>query len=224
MAVIGCTTPEWLEEALDDVDIMSGFANRFGYVTGELRPPNPLPGPMGDVTGIRMAVEAASERWAGEEERAIPLNSAARRVWRGFYLDFYERPWPSERIASMVQRVPERVLKVALIYAAVEGTDEITADQLEAAVGVGDYETRCILSLFTVFGHSEDSKLEARIEAFVKKKMEEEPFYATMTQIAQRLSGRVGAERLRRLVDGMVSVGKMEYIDDKHRRVLWCGD
>jgi hypothetical protein len=207
LGIIGCTTKEWLERGLGHEDIMGGFANRFAYATGAPRPLNPLPALPDEALAdkIRLSISVAEEHLP--DHHRIGLSPAARKIWEAFYYDWHDRQWPSETLAIMVRRVLEHILKVALIFAALEQAQEVTSAMMEAAIAFGEYEAVCVTSLFTGFREEHDAKIEAKIEAILAAEQQ-----IHMSKLHQRISGRVTAAKLRTITGGLVSVGKARYL------------
>jgi len=54
------------------------------------------------------------------EELEVNLTPYARQMWAECYARWRSETWPDEMFAAIVQRIPDVVLKIALIYAVLE--------------------------------------------------------------------------------------------------------
>jgi hypothetical protein len=95
----------------------------------------------------------------------------SRALWEKFYC-----AWDAEEsrrdplLLAVVKRIPAYILKLAMGYAALEGTlPEITCEQLTAAILVGRYGENCAKELLSLqnSGTNPRKELERRILALV---------------------------------------------------------
>lgn len=145
LSILTGTTPEWFWKNALPQDFYGGFGNRFLYLTGRRKAPIAEPSePSGAV------LERVRDRL--KELRSIPpvvahFASDARRIWKRFY-DEQEGMHREGLLGVTLKRVHIYVRKLAMVYAAVEGTlPVINGDQLSAAMAVGVYAEQCAAEL-----------------------------------------------------------------------------
>ena len=210
-SILACTTEAWFWGAVRDSDFEGGFANRFVYVTGPANEPLPLPG----IPNLTAAVSAISRLRTLPEQEAR-LERQAERVWEQFYL-----AWRKEKFAPLegaaVKRIPAYVLKLAMTYAALEGTlPEIRKEQLSAALVVGAYAAKCTRQLIAVrfSGTNAHRELEQRILAAVGQSL------TTKRNLYRSLHRHYrNAEQFNRVFDSMVRAGSLYTKPVEHGRV-----
>jgi hypothetical protein len=129
-----------LEECRSD-DFFGGLGNRFLYLTGPKKKPIPNPSePDGAaLQRVHIALATLSELHPVEAR----FDSVARRLWEQFYVNWEQRE-RTGLYAAAVKRVHVYIRKLAMTYAALEGTlPEIGMEQLKAAIAVGVYAAEC---------------------------------------------------------------------------------
>jgi hypothetical protein len=163
-------TPEWFWRDFRAVDFQGGFGDRLFFLTGS--PKECMPRPESpELASIIRAVEALAET----EQCRARFDDDAGELWDKFY-----RAWHRAEMKGgadspyhvAVKRIPTYVIKLAMLYAASEGTlPEIHADQLSAAILVGQYGAKCAEELLSLqhTGTSARKELERRILAYVSK-------------------------------------------------------
>lgn len=166
-SLLAGSTPDWFWQDFRAKDFAGGFGNRLFFLAGERKPPIPLP-TSPDLGAISRSVDALASV-PGCEVRFEPK---ARALWDDFY-----RAWVKEErrrdplLLAAVQRIPAYVLKLAMLYAATEGTlPTVTYDQLAAAVLVGRYGETCAGELLSLqnAGTNPRKELERHIVSFVR--------------------------------------------------------
>jgi hypothetical protein len=162
-SIICGTTAEWFWKSARPEDFHGGFGNRFLFLTGERKPPIPEP-----TEPDRAALVSIRERIAALSSITpvrVHWSPDARRRWTEFYLDWETRP-REPLLAAATKRIHLYARKLAMAYAAVEGTlPEITSDQARAAIAVALYAANCAERLIDerVKNESDEAELEGRI-------------------------------------------------------------
>jgi hypothetical protein len=141
-SLLAGTTEAWFWRDVRDIDFEGGFANRFIYLAGPPNKPISRPG----IPKLQFAITALTDLKALPERQAR-LSSKAEQMWDRFYLAWRKKQFsPLEGAAT--KRIPAYVLKLAMTYAALEGTlPEIQTEQLKAALLVGNCAVKCVRQL-----------------------------------------------------------------------------
>lgn len=165
-SLLAGTTPDWFWQDFQGRDFQGGFGNRLFFFTGERKGEVPLP-EAPNLEAISHAVDALADI----ERCQARFESRARALWVKFY-----QAWGAEDskrdplLLAAVQRIPAYVLKLGMLYAALESTlPEIQYEQIAAAILVGRYGEACAKELLSLqnAGTNPRKELERRILAFV---------------------------------------------------------
>lgn len=205
------TTAEWFWKSLRDVDIHGGFGNRLFFLTGTPKAPIPLPKKpdAACLDRVRIALDALDNVPPGE----TTLTPEAQSVWVAFYT-----AWRGTRIdplvSAMTKRTPTYVMKLALVYAALEGTSPaITGDQMAAAILVGRFGVAC--AEWLVAGRRGTSAQGCCEDAVVHAiRTVDLPAW----KIHQRIGGRFSAEELTRALRALMATGAVIEVGKTRRR------
>jgi len=211
VCILGATTPEWLERSLRESDIMGGFANRWVYVGGKFKPPRSRPG-VADKGLWASLVEQLShlrQRWAGEgQSTGFTLSAEAAVMWDKWYYEYWHpRQWGSQTLGAVVQRIPQHILKLAVIFAAWEETTTISAEALGAAIDFGTYAEDSVRELFEDIVPCEDGRVEKKILDFLASGPR------LVSDVQKMLSGRVAAARLKSMISGLEKMERLKWVD-----------
>ncbi len=204
LAVSAGTTAEWLQRDLHEDDVHGGLANRFMIIVGSIKGPLPLPpGPV--VPSLDAAERILREaRDRHTVVRRYDLGTGAREVFRTWYIEEHGREYASPVLGALSARLHTHVAKVALVFAAVEGTPQITEGQMQAAVEFGDYQRKAQAAVFTGFGDPAGLKIERRIVDALRRKG---PLPGWGIQQAVR---HVAADELCRRIKALAGLGRIE--------------
>ncbi len=143
--ILAGTTCEWFWKNARSDDFYGGLGNRFLYLTGPKKKPVPNPSePDGAVLKqVHTALAMLSELHPVE----VRFDTVARRLWEQFY-ESWEQRERTGLYAAAVKRIHVYIRKLAMTYAALEGTlPEIGIEQLKAAIAVGVYAAECAKAL-----------------------------------------------------------------------------
>jgi uncharacterized protein DUF3987 len=168
VSVITGTPQEYVEDLLCDLDITGGFLNRFIIITGDEQAPKPIVKvPSADEwDDLAMRTQTAIDKTSGN----IEFSSEALDRWRGFYVDWRTgRRKLGHRKAQLTARLFEHVLKIATVYAVLNGEDTINLDTLNIAVEIGLWIEANTIRLFTTVGMDQFGKCEHAILTVLKK-------------------------------------------------------
>lgn len=197
--LIAGTTIEWLWKGLREIDVHGGFGNRIFYMTGPPKPPVPLPTKPNQEALAE--VRGHLQRLATLPPTELFFMPEAQALWRDFYLAWKGTSWP-ELTTAATKRIPTYIVKLSMVYAALEGTSLITADQVAAAIQVGHYGARCADLLMN---RHRQQGVQSKCEARVLAALRERPLPAW--KIHRAISGSYSAEELARALRALQAAG-----------------
>jgi hypothetical protein len=216
-SLLAGATPNWFWQDFRVNDFQGGFGNRLFFFTGVRKPAMPLP-ESPTLEAISKVVDALGVIQPCE----VRLDANSHVLWEKFY-----RAWDAEESrrdplsVATVKRIPSYILKLAMLYAALESTlPEITCEQLAAAILVGRYGEDCakeLLSLQNV-GTNPRKELERRILELVGR---EPNGVVSKRTIYKRLWRHYSdAEAFNRAFDSLVRAGELFTKNEGRGRVL----
>jgi len=142
VSVIGHITAAELTHHLSNLEAANGFLNRFCFIATRrhrLLPDGGSPDPLAG-TGLESRLQAnlTSARSGGQ----IQLDPVARHEWHDIYATLSE---PQDGIlGSLCARAEAHVLRLAMLYALVDGATTIAVEHLRAGLALWDYSARSI--------------------------------------------------------------------------------
>jgi hypothetical protein len=144
--------------------------------------------------------------YAQELNEVLELAPDARAAWAPIYIMFEEEQRAVEGIgADLLSRITALAMKVGLIYALMRGHRSIFEEDLHAGVSVARYCSDVALRL--PFSRIDTSRA-ARLDEKILGALDGIPVFASA--IHEQLSGRIGAEELRRELTNLVGLGLLE--------------
>lgn len=158
ISIVGHITQAELRRELSVTDEANGYANRFLFVCAKRSKELPMGGKIdgrllwGFSKRLRSAVNSA------RDVREVRFTPKAEKLWRKRYSKLSAaRPG---MLGAITSRGEAQVLRLALIYALLDGKKEIRTQHLQAALSVWRY---CTDSARFIFGESLGDKLADRI-------------------------------------------------------------
>ncbi|HHT9107118.1 MAG TPA: CHC2 zinc finger domain-containing protein [Candidatus Wunengus sp. YC63] len=169
LTLLACTTPTWFWKDMTELDIHGGFANRICYFTGVPNEPiaRPCKPNMELLNKVRIHIADSLPDCTLE----LDFDPESAKLWDEFYIKWVKEDW-EPLVKEAVKRVDGYILKLAMVYAVLEGTvPYITCDQLTSAIQVGYYAAKCTEKLITQHRiKSKTVRLEDRIIEELKKR------------------------------------------------------
>jgi len=200
--LIAGTTPEWFWKSARERDFHGGFGNRLFFLSGLPKPPIPMPGKPDPAMLDR--VKKALDRLGDMEPCEMGLASDALALWNGFYLA-WKRTGFDPLTAAATKRAPAYALKLALVYAAFEGTAPvITADQLTAAILVARFGVSCAEHLIA---QRRQFSAQGRCEEAISRVLSDVDL--PPWRIHRRVGGRFSAEDVARAIRALTGTGAL---------------
>ena len=219
ISIVGHITRDELLRFLTSTDTANGFANRFLWICS--RRSKLLP-EGGDIQSVdfapvtqRLAQIVSAARSAGELRR----DDAAKQIWRTVYKALSEgKPG---LLGAVTGRSESQVLRLALVYALLDGANVISAPHMLAALAAWDY---CEASARFIFGDSLGYPEADRILTALRENLQgltrtdvrdlfgrnqsEAVIQAALTALEERgLAGRVSEQTRGRPAERWISLG-----------------
>ncbi len=213
LSILTASTQEWFRESFDADAVAGGFLNRWVFFDGEPKPPNPfpeLPEPEAWASTVETVAAMQSRLRLNPPDRPtrLKLSTEARELWAAFYRESAAQVHRSELLAQMAERLQDGALKLALVYALLEGTEEIRSDQLAAALEFARWQRLCHGRVFEGFGEDRFKRLEDRMVKCVKDERAK-GHKLTKRALQRKLGG--SAVEFHRVFDALARVNVFEF-------------
>ena len=156
VTIIGHITPEELRKYLSDTELANGFANRFLLACSRRskrlsRPPQLQWQARSELTGELRRVVDRVRRRSGDAQQ-IALSEDSWRLWDAMKTEIEQEVEAMGRarllVTKVVTRGPPYVLRIAALYATLEGTWTVEPTHLQAAREVWRYSVDSARVLF----------------------------------------------------------------------------
>lgn len=191
------------EKYLNDEHIGSGFLNRFMFFIDETDKLIAFP-PKIDDEGFKTFSRAIDGiiKWAAAlPDGEIKVSPEAKARWEEFYTEWQtKRRASNPLLADMWSRIPNHIWKIGLLYAVSDQRQEISQDDLEFAILVGDYLEKTSAIIVSHLAKSKTTKIE---EYILNKLRTVHPYGLTKNQIHMHVGGKVNVTALERTLDGL---------------------
>lgn len=148
ISIIGHITRDDLRY-LTSTDAANGFANRFLWICARRSKELPEGGNIHNVDFAPLISRVAQSVEAAQNRGELGRENDARKIWNAVYGPLSEAK--PGLFGCVVGRSEAQVLRLALLYALLDGAAAISALHLQAALAVWDY---CEASTQFVFGNS----------------------------------------------------------------------
>lgn len=196
ISILGHVTKTELLRYLNDTEAGNGFANRFLWACVKRSKVLPEGGGCPSYQEIVPRLKAALDqaRKIGELQR----DAKTRQLWADIYPDLSEGS--PGLFGAVTARAEAQVLRLSVIYAALDGDSEIRPDHLLAALAVWDY---CEASARYIFGDSLGDPVADRI----KDMLRQAPEGLSRTSIYQLFSKHTSAARIEQALGLLQTAG-----------------
>ena len=203
LSLLTASTQSSIERYLNDDHIQSGFLNRICFFIGESEKVIPFP-PKPNVEELKTLRTEIEEilKWVNElENPEIEVSNSAKAVWGLFYHEWQSKLKNSNPLlADIWSRIPNHIWKIALLYAVADKRNEISQDDLELAILVGDYLQKTSAVIVGSLAKSKTTKVE---ESILKRLIEILPKGLSFNQIHIMVGGRINSIALKKTLDGL---------------------
>jgi len=145
ISIVGHITTDELRQTLDHTSMANGYANRFLFACVHRSKELPFGGDVVEMPALGAKVQAVIETARAVER--ITMTASAKELWRDVYPALSaERPG---LLAAVTARAEAQTIRLALIYALLDGASAIDRVHLEAALAMWKY---CEASARYIFG------------------------------------------------------------------------
>ena len=189
ISIIGHITKDELVHSLEDTEAGNGFANRFLWFCVRRSKKLPEGGHLDTVPmdGFKERLVAALR--FGQSMGLMQKDEAARVLWAAVYPELSEGK--TGLLGAVTSRAEAQVMRLALIYALLDCSDQIKVPHLQAALGLWEY---AFASVSCIFGDS----LGDPIADELLRSLRASPDGMTQTEISDHFGRNTRATELRR--------------------------
>ena len=210
ISIIGHITTTELRHHTTRVELANGFMNRFMLAAVRrvrLLPEGGNPDPLKDTGLVRYLARTLKH---AQQIGRVTLDPAARELWWHAYPQLTQ---PADGIASQVcARAEAHTIRLALLYALLDGQRQIQPQHLQAALALWDYAAR---SATWALQHTAGDPLAHQIHAALKHAL---PGGLTRTQLRDLLHRNPTTMQLDQALAALAHDGKIT-----SQRVLTAG-
>lgn len=189
ISILTHITMQELAVCLGEVQAVNGFGNRFLWVCARRAKLVPLPSRMPDAELAPLQRELWRLVGLAQRRGTITMTPSAVELWESLYTELSQEH--SGLAGSIINRAEAQTLRLALIYALLDGAERIAESHLKAALALWNYAQESALYIFgdRVADPLEDKVLEA---------LKAGPL--TATELSAALNRHVPRERLQPLL------------------------
>lgn len=201
LAVVGHITPQALRSGMTGEDLTNGFLNRFLILS--VHRPHLVPWPEDTGQAARAHLNTVVSRASATITGAFTLTPDAKRTYVSWYTrhshDVERLP---ERVAMAVARSSANLLRTALIYAILDGTDRrVEVDHITAAIALIGNVAASASHLLDVGKAGIDGRILAALR---------ERGTLTRNQIRDLFHQHIEAHVMAEALDALVASGEVE--------------
>ena len=200
VSILGHITQEELCKSLDSVDVFNGFANRFLWALSRRSKLLPLGGGTVDVDDLRKRLSVVTQKT--KHLTTLEFAPEAKLLYRQRYAslgDGRRGLWD-----AVCSRAEPQVIRLAMLYALLDGVATIDVPHLKAALALWDY---CDDSARLIFGEAEGDTLERKILDVIRSRPG-----ITKTELRNAISGKLKAKERDSALDWLERRGRIEIV------------
>jgi hypothetical protein len=137
VSIIGHITEDELRATLDSVSIANGYANRFLWLMAQRSQILPFGGALDEETIVDLGTRTRASITAACKVERVTMTADARDAWRRVYATLSEgKPGI---LGAITARAEAQAIRLSLIFALLDGRNEIGLDHLRAALAIWEY-------------------------------------------------------------------------------------
>lgn len=154
ITLIGHVTPRELRDRMTNAEVFGGGVNRMLLVASRRSRLLPDGGNLPQDLVVEIADQLADRIRKLNRLGEVPFTPAARQAWEPIYADL-SRPRPDGPVAALLARSRPMVLRIALLYALLDGSPAVDAEHLQAARALWAYAED---SIHWLYGQLDDQE------------------------------------------------------------------
>lgn len=202
ISILGHITQDELVRYLEDTETGNGFANRFLWVCVKRSKALPGGGDLHqddiDEMGEDLSVAIANARRIDVMTR----DARANELWYEIYEDLSEGGFGL--MGAVTSRAEAQVMRLAAVYAAIDGSSQISEAHLSAALGIWSY---CEASATYVFGDALGDPVADGVMQIIRTSDRADG--VTQSDISNALGRNIPASKLERALTQLLQAGKV---------------
>ena len=203
--IITHITMQELAVCLGDVQAVNGFGNRFLWICARRSKLVALPPRMPEAELAPIQRELWRLVAKAQKRGAMTLTASTKEIWEGIYPEISKEH--SGLVGGIINRAESQTLRLALVYALLDGKGIIDESHLQAALAMWGYAQD---SALYIFGDRAADPLEARVLAL----LEQGPLSAT--DLSRAFSGHVSKERLQPILQQLEAQRRISITKQKN--------
>ena len=205
ISILTHITMQELAVCLGDVQAVNGFGNRFLWICARRSKLVPLPARMPDAELAPLQRELWRLVGLAQQRGTITMTPPAVDLWKSLYAELSQEH--SGLAGSIINRAEAQTLRLALIYALLEGAERINEKHLQAALAMWSYAQE---SALYIFGDRVADPLEEKVLAALKAGP------LTATELSAALNRHVPRERLQPLLQQLEGQQRINILKQKN--------
>ena len=198
ISIIGHITAHELKQYLDRTEAANGFANRFLFVCVRRSKLLQEGGCLPDSGLAPVARQIKQALAAARRIQAVRRNDEAAVLWRTVYGELSEGR--RGLLGAVISRAEAQTMRLAMLYALLDGSASITVAHLQAALAVWEY---CEASARCIFG----SALGDTVADRILRALRSTPEGLTRTEISDSLGRNKDQATIDRALNLLATVG-----------------
>lgn len=199
ICILGHITLQELEKLLNNVDIFNGFANRFLWLCVQRKAVIAFPSILNQKEMCDLAIELGKLLLQARKLGHVGFSKSAEEFWLEKY-PLISTDLPG-RLGPLTARSEAHIMRLALVYALLDGKSQIDVNHLQAAMAIMQYS---IDSLKLIFGSiKEDFNTMKVIETLSTGSK-------TTTELHAAFNGHLRGDVLKEILMQLQSSGKIK--------------
>ncbi len=197
-SILAGIQPEVLEKSFQSNDVHGGFAGRFIYVydVSDKEIPIPIWNKQKEYNALLMELNAI--KITNTKERAYAISDDCIEIWNLFYHTYRTPNGDPPLLLQLNDRMQNHVLKIAMLFAILDESDNIDKKHLVDAVSIGYWLMYNNRKLFGMLGISEQQRIEQKIIDLIGVGV------CNRREIFQSLSGRITGRDFDYAITGLI--------------------
>lgn len=205
ISILTHITMQELAVCLGEVQAVNGFGNRFLWICARRAKLVPLPSRMPDAELAPLQRELWRLVGLAQRRGTMTMTPPAVALWESLYTELSQEH--SGLAGSIINRAEAQTLRLALIYALLEGAERIAENHLKAALAMWSYAQE---SALYIFGDRVADPLEEKVLAALKAGP------LTATELSAALNRHVPRERLQPLLQQLEGQQRISILKQKN--------